>query len=132
MMREATVRRKIDKKQAGQASTWVAVILLIAGAYVLFTYLPPWYKSWAAKDVIGEVIAGSNAAGASESGFRTSITSALNKMGIDVTEGDVSVEIDRDQKEVEVVVNWKAVFNFPFSRRTTKMDFQIKVKRKLS
>lgn len=128
----AQLRRKIDRSQAGHASTWVAVILLIIGAYFLFTYLPPWYKSWAAKDVIGEVISGTNAAGATEEGFRTSITGALNKMGIDVTEGDVSVDIDRKNKDVDIVVTWKAVFNYPFSKRTTSLTFEIKVKRKLS
>lgn len=121
-------KRRFDRGQQGQASVWMAIILVLIGTYFIFTYLPPWYKSWKAKNVVGEVISGTN--NYDEDNLRTSITHSLSQMGVDVSSGDVSIEIDEQAKHINVEIRWPAVIEFPFTRKTTKIDFIIRVKRK--
>lgn len=121
-----------DRRQQGQVSVWLTIFLFLAACYLLMTYLPPWYKSLKAKDVVGEAISGTTLNGADEDRIAISIINALQKIGIEVTEADIDIDLDRDDRLIYVSVKWKAIVNYPFSRRTTSIDYLIKVKRKMS
>jgi hypothetical protein len=124
--------KRIDAKQQGQASVWVALILVLVGAYVVMTFLPPWYKSWKAKSVVGEVVSGYSTQGLDEERLLESVKRALNDMGVDVADGDIHINLNKEDKTIAIVVNWKAEFNYFLSRRKTSLNFVIKLKRKLS
>ncbi len=118
------------RRQSGQASIWAAGVLLVIAAYLILTFLPPWYKSWKAKNLMGEAVAGVTTDGLSEEALKTTIVGRLNKIGVDIAESDVELEINKETRFIKVNVDWKARVKYPFTKKYTTINFYLKVRRK--
>lgn len=118
------------RRQSGQVSVYVTWILLVGAAYLALTFLPPWYKSWKAKGLMGEAIAGMTLDGLEAETLRSSIIGKLEKIGVSVREEDVEVEINRTTRFIKVSVDWKARIKYPFTKKYTTIKFFMKARRK--
>jgi hypothetical protein len=125
------MRRDQLSVSGGHVSVWVAILLVLIGGYFVFTFLPPWYNSWKAKNLIGEVISGMSSEGINEYQLKQSIIDKLNHIGVDVSYSDVDVNIERDTRKIVVDAVWKANVKWPFLRKTMRIDFALRSSRNM-
>ncbi|TNE52066.1 MAG: hypothetical protein EP343_01305 [Deltaproteobacteria bacterium] len=132
MSSKTTVNVRRHRRELGSLPTYLAIFLVVAGAYLVLTFLPPWYKSWQAKSLMGETVSGMTVTGMDEDTLKANIVGKLNKIGVDISEGDVHVEVNNETKTIVVQCDWKAQIKWPFTKSYTSINFHMKVKRKSS
>lgn len=119
-------------RQLGAASVYVGIFLVAVASYFVLTFIPPWYKSWKAKNLMGEVVSGVTLEGLDENQLKASVVGKLREIGVEITENEVDVEIDRENKQIRLKADWKAVIKYPFTRQTTTIHFVLKSQKKTS
>lgn len=128
-MQTAIQRRR---RERGSIPLYLTIVLILVGAYLVLTFVPPWYKSWKAKNLMGETVAGMTVSGMDEYTLKENIVGKLNGIGVDVQESDVEVEVNNETKTIVVRCDWQAKVKFPFTKKTTTINFHLKVSRKSS
>lgn len=119
-------------QQLGAASVYVGIFLVAIATYFVLTFVPPWYKSWKGKSLIGEAISGMTLEGLDEHQLKESVVGKLAGIGVEITTNEVDIEVDKENKMIRVKADWKAVIKFPFTRQTMTMHFVLKSQKKSS
>ncbi len=119
------------KREAGNASVIIFIAILVAIGFTVLAFVRPWYKSWKAKNLVGEAIAG-NSVEIGEDDLKESIIRKLKEADIEIYPDDIEMEIDRENRLAKVKIEWEAPVKIPiWEKKITTIKFYIKAKRKL-
>ncbi len=121
----------VRKYQRGDANFIVFVLIIFLAGYAILTFVRPWYRSWKAKNLIGEAISG-NSVQIDEDDLKDSIIKKLREVDIEVYPDEIELEIDRDTRWAKVHIVWNAPVTLPIiEKKITTIKFDLRVKRKL-
>ncbi|HAA56210.1 MAG TPA: hypothetical protein DCE42_15710 [Myxococcales bacterium] len=107
------------------------VLLVVVLVFLIFSFVPPWYKSLNVKEKVGEYVSGYTHNGFDSERFSESLAKELEKMGVDVNPSDIEIEVTKD-RFITIVFSYEDIVRYPFVKRITRLKYHIKVKRKLS
>jgi hypothetical protein len=125
-------KRRFERGNMQGLGIWV-FLLFAVGTYFLYMFLPPWYNSWRAKNIIKSTLSGNSINGMDEDKMKDRIVSEIKeKVKIQLNRSKIKLEIRKQANMVRVQADWNPKVYYPFTKKFIKMKFHIKASMKMS
>ncbi|MCK6510320.1 hypothetical protein L6R29_10170 [Myxococcota bacterium] len=107
------------------------LLVLAVGGYFVYAYVPPWVKSLNAKSKVKDILGELSLRDVQEDSLAETVSREMTKMGVEVSQADVRVEVNRDSRIVRVWFDWNTDISFPFIEKKHRVKYGFDIERKM-
>lgn len=107
------------------------LLVLGVGGYFVYAYVPPWVKSLNAKSKVKDILGELSLRDVNEDNLAETVSRELTQMGVEISQGDIRVEVNRDSRIVRVWFDWKTEISFPFIEKKHAVKYGFDIERKM-
>lgn len=107
------------------------LLVLAVGGYFVYAYVPPWVKSLNAKSKVKDILGELSLRDVNEDSLAETVSREMTKMGVDISQADVRVEVNRDSRIVRVWFDWNTEISFPFIEKKHRVKYGFDIERKM-